>query len=297
MGSDAEQFYYDHDHIKYLFIFPFFDCILMYQNPEIYFIVIIGIILGLLLVSFIVAMLVLYKRRQQKQEQEMARVKDMYEKEVLHSQLEIQENAFKSISQELHDNIGQMLSVVKLTLSTLPLEKEHTAYPMVVHSQKVLNQAIIDVSNISKSLYTDRITEVGLAESISFELIGVQNTGMYETRLTVNGDEFRLPEKTEIFLFRMFQEMLNNIIKHSAATLIEVELNYEPDNLFSMRVEDNGKGFDVENIRASISSGKGVGIKSMFNRAKMMGAEINIASNINRGTRINVKLSPAAVHD
>jgi two-component system, NarL family, sensor kinase len=269
----------------------------MYQNPEIYFIVIIGIILGLLLVSFIVGMLVLYKRRQQKQEQEMARVKDMYEKEVLHSQLEIQENAFKSISQELHDNIGQMLSVVKLTLSTLPLEKEHAAYPMVVHSQKVLNKAIIDVSNISKSLYTDRITEVGLAESISFELIGVQNTGMYETRLTVNGDEFRLPEKTEIFLFRMFQEMLNNIIKHSSATQIEVELNYDPGNLFSMRVEDNGKGFDVENIRASISSGKGVGIKSMFNRAKMMGADINIASNINRGTRINVKLSPPAVHD
>jgi two-component system, NarL family, sensor kinase len=269
----------------------------MYENPEIYFIVIIGIILGLLLVSFIVAMLVLYKRRQQKQEQEMARIKDMYEKEVLHSQLEIQENAFKSISQELHDNIGQLLSVVKLSLSTLPLEKEHNAYPLVVHSQKVLNKAIIDLSNITKSLYTDRIGELGLTESISFELTGVQHTGMYETRLTVNGEEFRLPEKTEIFLFRMFQEMLNNIIKHSAATQIEVDINYGPDKQFAMRVEDNGKGFDVENIRASISSGKGVGIKSMFNRAKMMGADINIASKINRGTRINVKLNPSTSND
>ena len=123
----------------------------MQQNQELYFIVIIGILLGLLLVSFIIGTLILYRRRQQKQDQEMARVKDMYEKEVLHSQLEIQENAFRSISQELHDNIGQLLSVVKLSLSTLPLEQDHKAAPPVRHSQKVLNKAIIDLSNITQS--------------------------------------------------------------------------------------------------------------------------------------------------
>ena len=261
----------------------------MQQNQELYFVIIIGILLGLLLVSFIIGTLVLYRRRQQKQDQEMARVKDMYEKEVLHSQLEIQENAFRTISQELHDNIGQLLSVVKLSLSTLPLEKDHKAAPLVTHSQKVLNKAIIDLSNITKSLYTDRITDVGLAESISYELLAVKNTGMYETEFIVTGDEFRLPEKTEIFLFRMFQEMLNNIIKHSAATHIRVRLAYGPDSIFVMSVEDNGKGFDVEKIRSSLSSGKGVGLKSMFNRAKLMGAELNVVSNFNQGTRLEVK--------
>ena len=157
------------------------------------------------------------------------------------------------------------------------------------HSQKVLNKAIIDLSNITKSLYTDRITDLGLAESISYELLAVKNTGMYETEFTVTGDEFRLPEKTEIFLFRMFQEMLNNIIKHSAATHIMVSLTYHPDGIFVMSVEDNGKGFDVEQVRSSLSSGKGVGLKSMFNRAKLMGAELKVVSNFNKGTRLEVK--------
>ena len=95
------------------------------QNQEIYFVTIIGIILGLLLVGFIVTILFLYQRRQQRQEQELERIRAIYEKEALRSQLEIQENTFKSIAQELHDNIGQMLSVTKLTLSILPIENGH----------------------------------------------------------------------------------------------------------------------------------------------------------------------------
>lgn len=262
----------------------------MQQKPALYFIIIIGILLGLLLVSFIVAMLFFYRRRQQQQQQEMARVKDRYEREALQSQLEIQENTFKTISQELHDNIGQLLSVVKLSLSTLPIEAEHKAYPLVSHSQKVLNKAIVDLSNLTKSLYTDRIAEVGLSESISFELLAIKNTGMFETQFSCQGTEFKLPEKTEIFLFRMFQEMLNNILKHSGGNRIRVGLEYGGNNNFVMEVEDNGKGFDVEKMKASLSSGKGVGLKSMFNRAKMMGADINIASETGRGTCITVKI-------
>ena len=93
------------------------------ENQEIYFVTIIGIILGLLLVGFIVTILFLYQRRQQRQEQEMERIKDMYEKEALRSQLEIQENTFKTIAQELHDNIGQMLSVAKLVIIGIAYRK------------------------------------------------------------------------------------------------------------------------------------------------------------------------------
>lgn len=269
----------------------------MQQNPELYFVIIVGIILGLLLVSFIAAMLVLYKRKQQKQEEEMARVKDIYEKEALHSQLEIQENTLKTISQELHDNIGQLLSVVKLSLSTLPVEKEHQAYPLVAHSQKVLNKAIIDLSNITKSLYTERIAELGLAESVRFELLAISNTGQFETKFVQEGTEVPLPERTLIFLFRMFQEMLNNIIKHSGARRIDVRLSYEVSGQLVMEVEDNGKGFDVESMKATLSSGKGVGLKSMMNRARMMGADLHMDSQEGRGTRITVKLSTDFQHD
>jgi two-component system, NarL family, sensor kinase len=196
----------------------------MHQNQEIYFVTIIGIILGLILVGFIVTILFLYQRRQHRQEQEMVVIKDKYEKEALRSQLEIQENTFKTIAQELHDNIGQMLSVVKLSLSALPLEKEHPAFDLARHSQEVLNKAIFDLSDLTKSLHSDRINDVGLVESMRFELISVKKAGLLDVQFSVSGEEFPLPEQKAIFLFRMFQEMLNNILKHSRAKQVSVKV-------------------------------------------------------------------------
>ncbi len=266
----------------------------MQQNPEIYFLIIIGIILGLLLVGFIVAVLVLYKRRQQRQEQEVARMKDMYEKESLRSQLEIQENTFKTISQELHDNIGQMLSVVKLSLSALPLEKEHKAQDLVKHSQEVLNKAIVDLSDLNKSLHPDRITDIGLAESIRYELAAIKKAGLLDVQFSIVGQEVRFPDEKAIFLFRIFQELLNNILKHSKAKKIIVDITFNSDNTFVMEVEDNGVGFATDGKGSPLSFSKGVGLTSMFNRAKLIGADINITSVINQGTRVTIKIIPLA---
>ncbi|MEO5564232.1 MAG: ATP-binding protein [Chitinophagaceae bacterium] len=264
----------------------------MHQNPEIYFVTIIGIILGLILVGFIVSMLFLYQRRQHRQEQEMLLIKDKYEKEALRSQLEIQENTFKTIAQELHDNIGQMLSVVKLSLSALPLEKEHPAFDLARHSQEVLNKAIFDLSDLTKSLHSDRINDVGLVESMRFELISVKKAGLLDVQFSVNGEEFQLPEQKAIFLFRMFQEMLNNILKHSRAKQVTVRVSFLGDYSFALEVEDNGVGFNVTEKQQSTSSSRGVGLKSMHNRAHLMGADIKINSEEGKGTKVLVKLFP-----
>jgi two-component system NarL family sensor kinase len=259
------------------------------QNTEIYFVTIIGIILGLLLVGFIVTILFLYQRRQQRQEQEMVKVKDMYEKEALRSQLEIQENTFKAIAQELHDNIGQMLSVAKLSLSALPIEKEHIAFEQLQSSQQVLNKAIGDLSNLTKGLYTDRISDVGLAESIKFEIYALRSTGMVKIHFHQEGTEIGFNEQNSIFLFRIFQEALNNTLKHAKATEIFVKLEYAQD-AFTLEIKDNGVGFDLAKKQQSATSYSGVGLKSMFNRAKLIGAKITIDSEYNKGTIILIEL-------
>jgi len=259
------------------------------QNPEIYFVIVIGIILGLLLVGFIVTILFLYQRRQHRQEQEMEKMKDLYENELLRSQLEIQESTLKTISQELHDNIGQMLSVVKLSLSVLPLEKNHNAFDGLQNSQQVLNKAIYDLSNLTKSLYTDRITEVGLADSIRFEAAIMKKSGLMDVQFQITGSEIELNEQKSIFLFRMFQECMNNILKHADATLVLVNLNYLND-VFTLEIKDNGIGFNVAEKNQSTASGSGVGLKSIFNRAQLIGADISINSKPNQGTVVLIKL-------
>lgn len=259
------------------------------DKPEIYFIVIIGIMLGLILVGFIITTLLLYQRRQQKQEQEMVRLKDAYEKEELKSQLEIQENTFKTIAQELHDNIGQMLSVVKLSLSVLPIEKEHKAFEQIENSRQMLNKAIFDLSNLTKSLHTDRIAQVGLVDSMRFECAAINKTGIVSIRFDVLGDEEQLDEQKSIFLFRIFQESLNNVLKHAQATRVDVTLNYL-DNRFAMEINDDGVGFNVTEKQHSVNSFSGVGLKSIFNRAKLIGAEISIDSKPGKGTQILIEL-------
>jgi two-component system, NarL family, sensor kinase len=264
----------------------------MHQNSEIYFVTIIGIILGLVLVGFIVSILFLYQRRQHRQEQEMLMIKDKYEKEALRSQLEIQENTFKTIAQELHDNIGQMLSVVKLSLSALPLEQNHPAYELTRHSKEVLNKAIFDLSDLTKSLHSDRINDVGLVESMRFELISIKKAGLIDVQFSLKGEEFQLPEQKAIFLFRMFQEMLNNILKHSRAKQVSVTVSFLEDNTFVLEVEDNGIGFNVAEKQNSVLSSRGVGLKSMHNRAQLMGASFNISSEAGKGTHVLIKLLP-----
>jgi two-component system, NarL family, sensor kinase len=260
------------------------------QNQEIYFIILIATALALLLVGFIVTSLFLYQRRQHRQEKQLVRMKDEYQQELLRSQLEIQETTFKTIAMELHDNIGQVLSVVKLSLSVLPLDKSHPAYESVTNSRQMLNKVIYDMGNLTKSLHTDRITQIGLVEAMRFDLDSLRRTGLLEVEFSVDGQEYHLEDQRSIFLYRMFQEMLNNILKHSKATRVNIAVNYSIDNKFVLQVEDNGVGFDVEKKRSHTSSSSGIGLKSMTNRASLIGAQISVQSQPGKGTSIQVEL-------
>jgi two-component system, NarL family, sensor kinase len=258
------------------------------QNQELYVVILTGIALALLLVGFIFTMLFLYQRRQHRQEQQLNRMKDQYQQELLRSQLEIQEATFKTIAMELHDNIGQVLSVIKLSLSILPLDKQHPAYESVHNSRQMLNKVIFDMGDLTKSLHTDRITQIGLAEAIRFDLESLRRTGLLDVELQVTGEEYRFEDQRAIFLFRMFQEMINNILKHAKATRIIIAVNYSIDNKFVLKVEDNGVGFDTGKKQATSSSG--IGLKSMTNRASLIGAQISIQSQPGKGTTIKVEL-------
>ncbi len=260
------------------------------KGQEIYVIVLLGVGLALLLVGFIVTILFLYQRRQHRQEKQLSRLKDQYEQELLRSQLEIQEATFKTIAQELHDNIGQVLSVVKLSLSILPLDKQHPAYESVQNSRQMLNKVIYDMADLTKSLHTDRITQIGLVEAIRFDVESLRKTGLLEIGFSVSGSEYPFEDQRSIFLFRMFQEMLNNILKHSKATQVNIAVIYTIDNKFVLKVEDNGVGFDPDKKRTQASSSSGIGLKSMTNRAHLIGAKISIQSQPGKGTTITVEL-------
>jgi two-component system NarL family sensor kinase len=257
-------------------------------NQQIYFVIFMGTLLAFLLVGFILAMIFFYQRRRQKQEQELIRLKEEYEQEVLRSQLEIQESTMKTIAQELHDNIGQTLSVIKLWMSMAPIGPDHEAYEGVQNSKEMLHKVIRDMADLTKSLHTDRIADIGLSEAIQFDLVTIRRAGILKIQFDAEGDEFHFPDQKSIFIFRMYQEMMNNIIKHSGAAHVKVHLLYSVNNIFVLSMLDDGVGFDVQKKKESGDGSSGLGLKSMRNRAKMIGADLSIQSEPGKGTSITV---------
>lgn len=217
-------------------------------------------------------------------------MKEEFDQEVLKSQLEIQETTLKSIAQELHDNIGQVLSVVKLSLAVLPLDTGHAAYAPLQQIREVLNKAVYDLADLTKSLHTDRITQIGLVESIRFDLETLRRTGLIKVNFDLEGEEYRLGDQKEVFIFRIFQELVNNILKHAKATQITISLNYTSNDMFLFSVKDNGIGFNVQERKDSKSSLNGVGLKSMANRAKLIGANMVFSSEEGKGTFVRMEL-------
>ncbi|MEJ7692109.1 MAG: sensor histidine kinase [Daejeonella sp.] len=202
-----------------------------------------------------------------------------YGQTLLKSQLEIQEQTLRHISREIHDNIGQVLSLVSLNLNTITAPDKEK----LVFTNELVTKAIDDLRGLSKSLNPDRVQMIGITESIKTELDQLERTGIFQTSLDIKQDLKEIsPEKT-IILYRMVQEVLNNIIKHSRADQIVVsfESNEESDQI---SIEDNGCGFDLGN------NSPGIGLQNLRQRASMINAELNITSTINEGTTVSFSL-------
>lgn len=218
------------------------------------------------------------KEKQHIQLLKEARIKNEYENQLLHTRLEIQEQTLKTISEEIHDNVGQVLSLAKLNLNTLP----NSAEPKIQDTKNLVSKAINDLRNLSHSLHGDIIAELGLQESIANELKIIESTRAFETELKITGAVFKLDTKKEMILFRIVQEALNNCIKYSEAKKLTVLLQYQPQ-LFILQVQDDGKGFDAtQNI--------GIGLKSMLNRAQLIGGAFNLQSTQGKGTVVTIEL-------
>ncbi len=205
---------------------------------------------------------------------------------LLQTQIEIQEHTFKNISQEIHDNIGQVLSLAKLNLNSFPENTEPTVQTKIDDTKHLVAKALRDLRDLSSSMHGDKIAELGLQAAINAELRILQNTGQFTTHLQITGNTYSLDTQKEMVLFRMVQEALHNAVKHSKAKNIEVMLQYDPAT-FSLSVSDDGIGFNAAKLQVTDT---GIGLKNMQNRAALIGANFELNSSAGNGTKISIQL-------
>ena len=252
--------------------------------------VVIGIIVAtaifLVVGFFIVALVLYYNKRKKKHNQEKQAIQAIYNQALLTTRLEIQEETFKAISQEIHDNIGQALSFVKLTINTVDVYNPEAAKEKLLESKNQLSQTIQDLRDLAKSLSPDFIRELGLPGAIGQQVHFLQKTGLYQASLTVMGNEYKNQTQEELVVFRIVQELLNNIVKHADATAVEINMLYQPDKL-TITVSDNGKGFDTNK---ESNTGKGLGLQNMLSRMSLIKGYITVNSAPGMGTKAIIEL-------
>jgi signal transduction histidine kinase len=243
----------------------------------------------------IILLVFIYQKKQIHYVREKEQLKIDFERQILESKLEIQEQTFKNISQEIHDNIGQVLSLVKLTINTMQTADPQVLEQKIESSKELITKAIKDLRNLSKSLNTDYVKDMGLLRSVEYELEMLQHASAIKVDLRIEGEPYRLEHKKELIIFRIFQEVLQNIIKHASATAILVEFNFDSRN-FYLQISDNGSGFQPQSLTATDARQQpsGLGLRNMEHRAKLIEAAFFLDSEPGKGTMIKLILSCAS---
>jgi signal transduction histidine kinase len=207
--------------------------------------------------------------------------------------MKTQEDERRMISRELHDRVGQDLSGIKVALETLfdqqPAEN-HEIRGKVARLSRLLDRAIFTVRDLAYDLRPPGLEEMGIVQALSIFCDDFSEKTKIATEYhSVGIEKMKLNFNTQINLYRMIQEGLNNIHKHAEATRAVVKLTAAYPHII-LRIEDNGRGFDVEKRAREIDSEKRMGLRSLQERTHLLGGIMIVTSKPGLGTKILIKL-------
>jgi len=204
---------------------------------------------------------------------------------------QLQEEERSYISRELHDGINQTIASIKLGVDKLLLDKNtpKSLIPDLEFLQNYLKEIIQEIRNISQNLRPSILDDFGISSAIKNLCDDFMNkTGINVIFNSFNLDK-RLGYEIESNLYRIFQEVLNNIRKHSEATEVIISMQKD-NNMYVIKIKDNGKGFDTKNIFTAEFANEHFGLNNIKKRAELIGAELDIISAPGLGTDIIIKI-------
>lgn len=244
-------------------------------------ILVIGTMAMLILAIGIFFFFVTYQKRLLAKELEVNQIITNQQKELLRTTIFAQENERKRFAEDLHDEIGAMLSAVKLNLSRLEKKSEEpSARTIATDTKNHVDEVIFHIRRITRALLPPSLERFGLGQAIGELIHWIEKTGTTNIVFHEGGEIRRFDIRNEMTVFRIVQELLNNSLKYSGASRIDIRLKYTRQNLLVM-VSDNGRGFDVAEAR-----GRGLGLQNLEGRASVIKAMIKIKSQVGRGTSV-----------
>lgn len=227
------------------------------------------------------------QRKKFQHEQEVIALREAFYQIILKSKLEIQEVTLDHIAKELHANFSHLVSLININLSVALANSSEGQQQHLIEAKQLAKQLMSDIKILSISLNTDHIMKTGFLKAFELELNRLERTGRYKVTNTIFGPAFRLPPDKEIVLFRLCQEILNNIVRHAKATEIDAVLDFREEE-FKILIADNGIGFDINVAKEKSIEKASTGLMNIAGRAEIVNASLNIDSCIGKGTTIEI---------
>ena len=204
-----------------------------------------------------------------------------FQQELTLAIIEMKETTLSYIGQELHDDLGQKMSIAKLMVN---LALENSVDPqkeILLEINEVIGESIRDIRSLSKSFISEQIENLGLVESIQKEVSRIDRLNLMKISYTHNSSKINIEAKDSLILFRIIQESINNVLKHSRAKKMSISLNDKPDNV-EIILQDDGIGFEKNKHKT------GSGLLSMKKRANMINTDLSVQTNVGTGTTITI---------
>ncbi|MCX6333424.1 MAG: ATP-binding protein [Bacteroidia bacterium] len=211
------------------------------------------------------------------------------ERKVLNAIINSEENQKKRFANDLHDGLGPILSTVKMSLSTLDDRiSDPSAIVILNNTNHLVNEAISTIKDISNNMSPHVLSNFGLTSAISTFVIKINQTGTVEIDFKSNMENERLENDKEVVIYRAVCELINNSIRHSGASRIEIELN-KHEKFVTLQFNDNGRGFEMSTLSSEDS--KGMGLSNIETRVKTVGGVFIIESTPGKGTSALIKVT------
>jgi signal transduction histidine kinase len=245
------------------------------------------VIFNLFFILFIVGIVIFIRQYKIKKKEHSAMLlhqKEEHHKELLATQVEIQQQTMHHIGREIHDNIGQKLTLASLYTQQLAFEnKAPNIKDNIENISAIINQSLEELRELSKSLTDNAIETNSIFKLLNTECTKVNELKICKINFNCSNKKIVLSYQLKAILVRITQEFIQNSIKHSQCKLITIHLE-EVENKVMLNLNDDGIGFDTSKIVSN-----GIGLSNMKKRTEMLGGSFEMQSS-NSGTKLAIAL-------
>ncbi len=249
-----------------------------------------GTLLMVVFAVMMVVFLIINKQRQARAKLEKQEMEFNYKASLIRSKMEMQEQALSYVSQEIHDNVGQVLSFSCMQLANVQNKMEESKEKKLLSDNlEIIRQAVKELRLLSHSLNTSLVEKRDLEDAIETELNRVRS---FSGMTCVLEKEEHIPDlspETRLLAFRIVQEALQNVVKHAGAKLVKIHMAYE-NGILRLRITDNGRGINPQNLGGYAKVGKNgthsLGMANMYQRALLLNGSLEVTSDGRTGTDV-----------